>query len=96
MSSALTVEESRLMSRNGSDVDKSSLEKWEYANYLEVAHNAYEFFFDFGQGDQKVKVYTRIATNPYVARQLCELLKGALERYASKYGEYPAQSENGE
>ena len=72
--------------RNALDVDKSELEKWEYANYCEVGHNAFEFFLDFGQGEESVKVYTRIATNPIAAQKLHELLKGALEKYARDFG----------
>ena len=75
----------QFMDSKDPDVDRPSLEA-EYANYLEVGHNAYEFFFHFGQGDDRVKVYTRIATNPFVAQQLFRLLKGALEKYARKYG----------
>jgi len=71
---------------NPSDVDKSQLGKWEYANYFEVGHNAFEFFFDFGQGAERVNVYTRIATNPLAAKKLYELLRTALEKYARDFG----------
>ena len=68
-------------------VDKTELGKWEYANYFEVGHNAFEFQFDFGQGADRVKVYSRITTNPIAAQQLCDLLKGALEKYVWEYGD---------
>lgn len=71
------------------EIDKSELRKWEYANYFEVGHNAFEFFFHFGQGDDRVKIYTRIATNPIAARQLFELLQGALDKYAQDFGPIP-------
>jgi hypothetical protein len=70
------------------EVDKSTVEG-RYADYLEVGHNAFEFFFDFGQGQDRVKVYTRIATNPFVAQQLSELLQEALEKYYRKYDIVP-------
>ena len=77
------------MNSDSPDVDKSELGKWEYANYFEVGHNAFEFFFDFGQGAERVKVYTRIATNPIAAQQLYELLRGALEKYVRDFGPIP-------
>src|SRR5689334_6668369 len=76
----------RVMDSNPPDVDKSQLGKWEYANYFEVGHNAFEFFFDFGQGVERVKVYTRIATNPLAAKHLYELLRYALEKYVHDFG----------
>ena len=83
------------MSADSPGVDKSELGKWEYANYFEVGHNAFEFFFDFGQGAERVKVYTRIATNPIAARQLYELLKEALERYVHDFGPIPGPEHQG-
>jgi hypothetical protein len=74
------------MDPNQPDVDKSQLGKWEYANYFEVGHNAFEFFFDFGQGAERVNVYTRIATNPLAAKRLFELLRAALEKYVRDFG----------
>ena len=78
------------MESRESDVDKTTLGKWEYANYFEVGHNAFEFYFDFGQGAERVKVYTRITTNPIAAQQLCDLLKSALAEYAHNYGTIPS------
>ena len=84
------------MDRESPDVDKSELGKWEYANYFEVGHNAFEFYFTFGQGDDRVKVYTRIMTNPIAAKHLCDVLKRALDEYVRDFGPITGTGEGNE
>jgi hypothetical protein len=60
-----------------------------YANYFEVAHNAFEFLVDFGQFDPDAAVVTmhsRIATGPAHAKLLAQLLAGAVARFEAEHG----------
>ncbi len=59
-----------------------------YANYFKVGHNAFEFVIDFGQyynEDEKVKLHTRIITNPSYAKMLLETLRESIEQYEQAY-----------
>ena len=60
-----------------------------YANYFEVAHNAFEFLVDFGQFDPNAAVVTmhsRIATGPAHAKLLTQLLADAVARFEAEHG----------
>jgi uncharacterized protein DUF3467 len=61
----------------------------EYANYLEVGHNAYEFVLHFGQayeGDREPQVNTRIVTNPVCAKAFLETLQTSVRHFESEHG----------
>ena len=67
------------------EADRSALGKWEYANYFEVAHNAFEILIDCGQESQSERaprIYLRIVTSPLAAQQLHDLLVRMLSDYA--------------
>jgi hypothetical protein len=81
------------------DADRSQLGKWEYANYFEVGHNAFEFLVDCGQEgrpDEQLKVYLRIITSPVGAQRLFQVLGNALLRYADSFGPIPGDAPAGE
>jgi hypothetical protein len=71
------------------NVDRSHLEKGEYANYFEVGHDFVAFFVDCGQAGQGVqgtKLYSRIITSPIGAQQLWLILSKALGEYTRRFG----------
>jgi Protein of unknown function (DUF3467) len=69
----------------------------QYANYLEVGHNAFEFLLDFGQhyaesAPGKVgeaRLHTRIVTSPVYARAFLEILEDSINRYERAFGAIP-------
>jgi hypothetical protein len=78
------------------NVDRSRLEKGEYANYFEVGHDFVAFFVDCGQagqGVQRTKLYNRIITSPIGAQQLSVVLSKALREYTRRFG--PIRDEQG-
>jgi hypothetical protein len=87
------------------NVDRSHLEKGEYANYFEVGHDFVAFFVDCGQAGHDVqgtKLYSRIITSPIGAQQLSTILARALREYRRRFGAIrdeqgmisPAENEN--
>ena len=71
------------------NVDRTHLEKGEYANYFEVGHDFVAFFVDCGQaghGVQSTKLYNRIITSPIGAQQLSIVLSKALREYTRRFG----------
>ena len=78
------------------NVDRSHLEKGEYANYFEVGHDFVAFFVDCGQagqGVQETKLYNRIITSPIGAQHLWLVLSKALHEYTRRFG--PIRDEQG-
>lgn len=74
------------------DVDRSQVPEGHYANYVEIAHNAREFVFDFGQvwvGSKPGRLWVRVITGPETAEAIYGLLRDALAEYGSKFGEIP-------
>ena len=70
-----------------------------YANYFKVGHNPLEFVLDFGQfylDDEKVKLHTRIVTNPVYARALLEIIQSSVECYEESFGVIPKETEDEE
>ena len=66
-----------------------------YANYFKVGHNPLEFVLDFGQfyvDSEKVKLHTRIVTNPVYARALFEVLQASLDCYEESFGIIPRET----
>jgi Protein of unknown function (DUF3467) len=67
-----------------------------YANYIEVGHNPFEFYVDFGQYDpqsQKVQMHTRIVTSPAYAKMMGITLSSSVESFEREHGTIPANSE---
>ncbi len=55
-----------------------------YANYFKVGHNAFEFFFDFGQTEGEsvdVAIHTRIVTAPGYAKAFMETLRDSIANH---------------
>jgi hypothetical protein len=68
-----------------------------YANYFEVGHNPFEFYFDFGQYDpnsEQVQMHTRIVTSPAHAKLLGQTLSGSVDSFESENGAIPAPSDD--
>ena len=60
-----------------------------YANYFEVGHNPFEFYFDFGQYDppsENVQILTRILTSPPCAKMLLETLSSSIQNFEREHG----------
>src|SRR3954454_10578121 len=60
-----------------------------YANYFEVGHNPFEFYFDFGQYDppsDNVRILTRILTSPSCAKMLLETLTASVQNFEREHG----------
>jgi hypothetical protein len=60
-----------------------------YANYFEIGHTAQEFVFCFCQcccAEQEPLLHTKIIMNPKDARQLLDILQGALKQHERDYG----------
>lgn len=71
--------------------------KWEelenlegrYANCFKVGYNAFELVIDFGQttgADSRVRLTSRIVTNPRSGKALFETLRQSLEEYEETFG----------
>ena len=61
----------------------------EYANFLEVGHNAFEFVLHFGQAyesDIDPRIHTRIITNPVCAKAMLATLRTAMDAYETTNG----------
>lgn len=61
----------------------------EYANYLEVGHNAFEFVLQFGQAFEsaaEARVHTRIVTNPVCAKAMLKTLQTSVDSYEAAHG----------
>ena len=59
-----------------------------YANHFAVSFSQWEFIIDFGQSyseDGKTELLTRIITRPAYAKDLLEILRESLTRYATCY-----------
>src|SRR3954451_7756139 len=60
-----------------------------YANYFEVGHNPFEFYFDFGQYDppsENIQMLARILTSPNCAKMLLETLSSSIENFEREHG----------
>jgi hypothetical protein len=60
-----------------------------YSNYFVIGHNANEFLMDFGQCETEgkpVQIHTRIATGPFYAKALFDVLKLSIEQYEQQFG----------
>ena len=60
-----------------------------YANYFKVGHNAFEFFFDFGQSrgeSEEVSIHTRIVTAPGYAKTFTKTLNESIAQYEREFG----------
>ena len=71
----------------------------EYANYLEIGHNAYEFVLHFGQAyesDRDPHVHTRIVTNPVCIKAFLETLQTSVRQFEEEHGTVrkPGQERN--
>jgi predicted restriction endonuclease len=61
----------------------------QYANYLEIGYNAFEFILDFGQfhpEDSKPRFNTRIISTPSHLRAFLEVILHSVEEYEQNYG----------
>src|SRR5215510_1397185 len=68
-----------------------------YANYLEVGHNQYEFYFVFGQFDpesEKVQMHTRIVTGPAFAKMMGKRLSSSVETFERENGPILAETDD--
>jgi Protein of unknown function (DUF3467) len=67
-----------------------------YANYFEIGHNPFEFYVDFGQYDpqsERVKMHTRIVTNPAYAKMMGQTMVSSVESYEREHGPIPVNSD---
>jgi Protein of unknown function (DUF3467) len=62
-----------------------------YANYLEVGHNAFEFYLDFGnrRPENSISFHSGIVTSPGYAVAFLEVLEEAVRKYRASYGPIP-------
>jgi len=68
---------------------KGEMLEGRYTNYFEVGHNEFEFVIDFGQfyhDDKKVRMHTRIITNPAYMKTFLEVLSKSNEEYEQTFG----------
>lgn len=66
-----------------------------YANYIQVGHNQFEFYVDFGQYDpqsEKVQMHTRIVTGPAYAKMMGETLSSSVESFEREHGQIEADT----
>jgi hypothetical protein len=80
------------MEIEGEQDEASGRPEGQYANYLEVGHNAFEFVMDFGQFFPSTGIpqfHTRIITSPPHARAMLVTLQEALDRYQQAFGPIP-------
>lgn len=60
-----------------------------YANYLQVGHNAFEFFLDFGRIEnetEQAELCARLVTSPGHAKAMLQTLQEAIDTYEQTYG----------
>jgi hypothetical protein len=77
------------MSSDSSRTQKDSALEGRYTNYLQVGHNAYEFFLDFGQiltETEEAELYARFVTSPGHAKAMLQTLKEAIDNYEQNFG----------
>jgi Protein of unknown function (DUF3467) len=70
-----------------------------YANHLEVGHNAFEFFLDFGTRSpegREAKFHTGIVTSPGCAEAFFETVRKALQDYTEAHGRIPTAGRRAE
>ena len=62
-----------------------------YANYLEVGHNAFEFYLDFGQNrpEDSTRFHSGIVTSPGCAVAFLAVLEDAVRKFRAAYGPIP-------
>lgn len=78
-----------LMRTNKNRAPARARKNGRYANYLEVGHNAFEFFFDFGQSQGEsgdVAIHTRIVTAPGYAKAFMETLRASIAKHEKEFG----------
>lgn len=79
-------------------VKAARVREGKYANCLDVGHNIFEFYVDFGQYDPKsgkAQIHTRIVTSPAYAKMMGETLCSSVEEFEREYGPIPeASNEN--
>ncbi|MFN7174046.1 MAG: DUF3467 domain-containing protein [Thermaurantiacus tibetensis] len=67
-----------------------------YANYCEVAHNAFEFLLDYGQvrpDGSGIEFHTRIVAGPVPAKLFLRLLADSVARFEADHGPIPDPGE---
>jgi hypothetical protein len=65
------------------------LREGKYANYLQVGHNALEFYLDFGRYDpasESAQMHTRIVTSPAGAKIMSEMLSSSIAAFEREHG----------
>jgi Protein of unknown function (DUF3467) len=63
-----------------------------YANYLKIGQNAFEFLFDFGQfyrDGEEPYFHTRIITSPVYAKAFLKVLKDCVKEYERTFSVIP-------
>jgi hypothetical protein len=60
----------------------------EYANGLQIGHNAFEFVFEFVQqyGSASTRTRTRIVTSPAYAKLFLRTLTSSIAHYEAEFG----------
>lgn len=61
----------------------------QYANHLEIGHNAFEFLLDFYQcfdENEEAELCARIITNPADAKAMLTTLQEAIELFEHSFG----------
>jgi hypothetical protein len=67
---------------------KSKAPVGRYANHFAVNFSRCEFIFDFGQSYSQnghAELFNKIITRPAYARELLEILRDSIARYANRY-----------
>jgi len=82
-------------SDNGPDVDGPASQ---YANGLQIGHNAFEFVFAFVQqyGAATTRIQTRVVTSPAYAKSFLRTLTASIAEYEGEFGPIAAAYEHGE
>lgn len=71
------------------EADRSKLDEGRYANYFEIAHNAFDFLLDLGQlgsTETEPRIYLRVIISPAVAMKLSQKLNESLRQYRASFG----------
>ena len=77
-------------------VKSTRVREGKYANYFEVGHNPFEFYFDFGQYDpqsEKVQPLILIVTSPACAKMMGETLSSSVASFEREHGPIPVTSD---
>jgi hypothetical protein len=64
----------------------------DYANYIVIGHNAFEFVLNFGQlyeDNGAPRIHTRIVTAPVYAKAMLKTLSSAVSQFEASYGRLP-------